>query len=194
VLHPDYPIRTERLVLRPLVAADAEAMAAYQSLPDVCRYIPYEPRGADVIAARLADPARNRSTIEAEGDTLWLGIALAGTGSNGAGSAAVIGDVILAWHSAEHRTAEIGYVVSPDHEGRGYVTEACRALLVLAFDGLGAHRVTARLDARNDGSAAVTRRLGMRQEAHLRENEWFKGEWSDELDFAILEDEWRAGR
>lgn len=187
MLEPTYPIRTERLVLRPLVATDAEAMAGYQSLPDVCRWIPYEPRGAEVIAGRLADPARNRSTIAAEGDTLWLGIALAD-------NPAVIGDVILAWHSAEHRTAEIGYVLSPDHQGRGYVTEACQALLVLAFDGLGAHRVTARVDARNDGSAAVTRRLGMRQEAHLRENEWFKGGWSDELDFAILEAEWRAGR
>jgi RimJ/RimL family protein N-acetyltransferase len=74
------------------------------------------------------------------------------------------------------------------------VTEACRVLLALAFDGLGLHRVMARVDARNDASARVLRRLGMRQESHLRENEWFKGEWSDELDFAMLEDEWRALR
>ena len=183
MLSPTYPIRTERLELRPLVATDVEAMAAYQSRPDVCRYIPYEPRGADVIAARVADPALNRSAVLAEGDVLWLGIALDGT---------VVGDVILAWRSAEHRTVEIGYVLHPDHSGRGYVTEACRALLALAFDGLDAHRVIARIDARNEPSARVARRLGMRQEAHLVENEWFKGEWTDELDFAILAAEWRA--
>ena len=188
MLQPTYPIRTERLAIRPLVATDAEAMAGYQSRPEVCRYIPYEPRGAEVIADRLADPAHNRSTIEAGGETLWLGLTLAGSDDS-----TVIGDVILAWRSAEHRTAEIGYVLAPEHEGHGYVTEACRALLELAFDGLGAHRVVARLDARNEASAAVVRRLGLRQEAHLHENEWFKGEWSDELDFAILEDEWRAG-
>jgi RimJ/RimL family protein N-acetyltransferase len=34
----------------------------------------------------------------------------------------------------------------------------------------------------------------MRQEAHLVENEWFKSEWTDELDFAVLAEEWRAGR
>ena len=187
MLRPDYPVRTERLVLRPLTADDVDAVHAYQSLPDVCRYIPYEPRSRETIAARIGDPAFNRTTLEAEGDVLWLALALADTDL-------VIGDAILAWRSAEHATCEIGYVLHPDHQGQGYVTEACRALLGLAFDGLGAHRVTAMVDARNDASARVLRRVGMRQEAHLVENEWFKGEWTDELDFAILADEWRTVR
>ena len=50
----------------------------------------------------------------------------------------------------------------------------------------------ARLDARNTASAKVLERLGMVREAHLRENEFVKGEWTDEVDYAILEDEWRA--
>ena len=54
--------------------------------------------------------------------------------------------------------------------------------------------MVARVDARNTASAAVARRIGMRQEAHLHENEWFKGEWTDELDFAVLAAEWRAGQ
>ena len=71
-------------------------------------------------------------------------------------------------------------------------TEACRALLPLAFDGLGLHRIIGRIDARNLASANVLRRLGMRQEALLVENEWFKGEWTDEIDFGLLAREWRA--
>jgi RimJ/RimL family protein N-acetyltransferase len=74
------------------------------------------------------------------------------------------------------------------------MTEAADAMLALGFDGLGLHRITARTDARNAASHAVLRRLGMRQEAVLRENEWFKGEWTDEIDFAILESEWRSRR
>jgi RimJ/RimL family protein N-acetyltransferase len=101
---------------------------------------------------------------------------------------------MLAWRSAEHGCAEIGYVFHPDARGHGYATEACAALLELAFDGLGLHRVIARVDARNDASCAVLRRLGMRQEAYLVQNEWFKGEWTDEIDFAILATEWRAGQ
>jgi RimJ/RimL family protein N-acetyltransferase len=50
--------------------------------------------------------------------------------------------------------------------------------------------VIARVDARNAASARLATRLGMRQEAHLRENEWFKGEWTDEIDFAVLAQEW----
>jgi RimJ/RimL family protein N-acetyltransferase len=106
----------------------------------------------------------------------------------------LVGDVVLFWTSAEHRSGEIGYVLNPEHQGRGYATEAAQALLALAFDGLGLHRVMARLDERNGASAAVLRRLGMRQEARLVENEWFKGEWTNELDFAILAREWRVAR
>jgi RimJ/RimL family protein N-acetyltransferase len=96
------------------------------------------------------------------------------------------------WRSAEHRGGEIGYVLNPTYSGHGYATEAAHRLLHLAFDDLGLHRVTARVDAENQSSARLAVRLGMRQEAHLVQNEWFKGHWSDGLDFAILEDEWRA--
>jgi RimJ/RimL family protein N-acetyltransferase len=54
------------------------------------------------------------------------------------------------------------------------------------------HRVVARIDQRNPASAAVLTKIGMRQEAVLVENEWFKGEWSTEVDFAILDREWRT--
>jgi RimJ/RimL family protein N-acetyltransferase len=185
VLKPDYPIITERLLLRPLdPATDVDAVYAYQSRADVCRYIPYSPRTREDVVQRLADPQRNRTTIEKEGD--YLSVAAVGreTGT-------LIGDVILIYRSAEHHCAEIGYVINPEHAGNGYATEAGRALLALAFDGLDAHRVIGRIDERNHASGAVLRRLGMRQEAVLVENEWFKDEWTTEIDFAILADEWR---
>ena len=62
----------------------------------------------------------------------------------------------------------------------------------VCFDYLDAHRVTARLDARNDRSAALAERLGFRREAHYVENEYVKGEWTDEVVYATLEHEWRA--
>lgn len=93
--------------------------------------------------------------------------------------------------SAEHSTGEVGYVIAPAHQGNGYATEVTIALLRLGFEGLGLHRIVARVDARNGASAAVLRKSGMRQEAYLVENEWFKGGWSDEIDFAMLESEWR---
>ena len=92
--------------------------------------------------------------------------------------------------SAEQRTGEIGYVFHPDFHGRGFAAEATIELLRLGFEQLGMHRVIARLDARNTGSANLLKRLGLRQEAHFVRNEFLKGEWTDELVFAMLADEW----
>jgi RimJ/RimL family protein N-acetyltransferase len=83
-------------------------------------------------------------------------------------------------------------VFNPDHHGHGYATEAARALLRLAFGEFGFHRVIGRIEARNTASAGVLERLGMRQEAHLIENEYVKGEWQSETVYAILAREWRA--
>jgi RimJ/RimL family protein N-acetyltransferase len=186
VLKPDYPVHTERLLLRPLdPATDVDAVFAYQSREDVCRYIPYFPRTREQVAERLADPERNRSTLENEGEVISLAVVVRD-------SAQLVGDVVLFWRSVEHRSGEIGYAFNPEFSGQGYATEASAALLGLAFDGLDLHRVIARIDERNHASAAVLRRLGMRQEAVLVENEWFKGEWTTEIDFAILAAEWRT--
>ena len=182
MLHPAYPVETDRLLLRPLDAAtDLDAVHAYQSRADVCRYIPYSARSREEVRDWIVS---RRSTLDEPGQALIIAVVRRDTGR-------LIGDVMLAWRSAEHRDGEIGYVFNPDEKGHGYATEACAALLALAFDGLGLHRIIARIDARNEPSAAVLRRLRMRQEAYLVQNEWFKGEWTDEIDFAILASEWR---
>lgn len=72
------------------------------------------------------------------------------------------------------------------------MTEAAGAVLEIAFNGLGLHRASAVLDARNDASAALCMRLGMRDEAHFVEDLWFKGGWGDTTIYAILDREWAA--
>jgi RimJ/RimL family protein N-acetyltransferase len=181
-LRPVYPLRTNRLLLRPLTEADIDALLAYRSIPDECRFVPFEPMDRGAVLERL-NGGWGRTAIAAEGEALTLGFEL-DLGEQ------VIGDVMLAFTSAEHRGGEIGWMVNPDHAGRGYATEAAHAALHLAFDELGLHRVVARVDARNASSLRLAERLGMRREADLIRNEWFKGEWSDEIDFALLEDEW----
>ncbi|GGQ59477.1 GNAT family N-acetyltransferase [Couchioplanes azureus] len=183
-LRPSYPVRTERLLLRPLTEGDVDSLLAYRSIPELCRYVPFEPQDRDVVLDRLAGPWA-RTALTDEGQSLTLGAELAETGQ-------LVGDVVLFWHSRLHRGGEIGYILDPRFGGRGYATEAASALLRLAFEELGLHRVVARIDERNEASAAVARRLGMRQEARLVHNEFFKGEWSTELDFAMLAAEWRA--
>jgi RimJ/RimL family protein N-acetyltransferase len=183
-LRPQYPVRTSRTALRPLTVGDVDALVAYRSRPEVCRFVPFEPMDADTVRTRLSD-VWARTTLDDEGQVLILGVELRDSGQ-------LVGDVMLAWHSATHRGGEIGYVFHPGFSGHGYATEAVHSLLHLAFDELGLHRVVARVDAANRPSLALASRLGMRREAHLIENEWFKGAWSDEVDFALLASEWTA--
>jgi aminoglycoside 6'-N-acetyltransferase len=81
-------------------------------------------------------------------------------------------------------------VLHPAHTGQGFATEAVRAVLGLAFDYYGMHRVVAQLDARNVRSARLCERLGMVQEGHLRRDWWSKGEWTDTLVYGMLAEEW----
>ncbi|MFE9655444.1 GNAT family N-acetyltransferase [Micromonospora sp. NPDC006431] len=184
MLVPDLPLRTDRLVLRAFTADDLAALTAYRSRPEVTRYLYHEPYD-DAAAAGAIERLRGRTAVRAPGDVLNLAMVLPATGE-------LIGDVLLTWTSGEHQQGEIGYVLHPDHTGRGYVTEAAREMLRLGFEGLGLHRIVGRLDARNSASARVLERLGMRREAHLRENEFVKGEWTDEVVYAMLGREWRA--
>ena len=181
-LRPDYPIATARLRLRPLSVADVDALLTYRSRADVCRYLPFEPMTRQDLLGRLQNDL-SRTEITQEGQALTLGVELARTRQ-------LIGDVVLFCRSREHAGGELGYVFHPDAGSQGYATEACTAMLALAFDQLGLHRVIARIDARNGPSARLAARLGMRQEANFIRNEMFKGEWSDEIIYAMLAEEW----
>ena len=183
-LAPVYPVRSARLLLRPLTTADVDDLVEYRSIPEVCRYVPFEPQTVSDVIERINGAWRHQA-LDAEGQSITLGAELLESGK-------LIGDVMLRWLSAEHSCGEIGYVVSPAYSGRGYAAEAAHAGLHLAFDDFRLHRVIARIDARNSASARLASRLGMRQEAHLRQNEWFKGEWTDEIDFAVLAEDWPA--
>lgn len=175
---PPLPIRTERLVLRRATVADRDDMYDYLRLPEVCEHLlrdsftPGEVEG--MIRRGHANDSGLSLVIEHEGR--------------------VIGDLMLVLEKPGHDKAEMGWVIHPAYGGNGLATEAARALLDLAFEHYGVHRVRAELDGRNHRSAALAQRLGMRQEGMFRQDYWSKGEWTDTPHFAVLEEEWRAAR
>lgn len=182
-LRPAYPVITSRLRLRPLTLDDRPALLAYRGDAQVCRFLPFEPMDDEVLSQRLsADFARQEITDE--GQALTLGVELAE-------SKRLIGDVVLFFHSVEHRGGELGYVFHPDVAGHGYAVEACAALLDLAFDELGLHRVIARINGGNHDSARLAQRLGLRHEASHRRSVMVKGDWVDLEIYALLAEEWR---
>lgn len=184
MLRPRYPLSTDRLELRPFRDDDLDALCEMDGDAETTRYLYWGPRTRAEVQVSLAR-RRKMTSIEREGDGLRLAIVLKSSGE-------VVGDVSLYYRSKEHGQGEIGFVLHPAHHGHGYAGEAVRVLLGLGFDGLGLHRIVGRCDPRNAASARLMERLGMRREAHLRENEYVKGEWVGEYVYALLADEWRA--
>jgi RimJ/RimL family protein N-acetyltransferase len=183
VLRPAYPLETARLVLRPFVPGDLEALFAFQSLPEVARFLYWEARSREQVREVL-EAKLGQTVLEEEGRVLALAVVLREVGQ-------VVGEVGLQWLSRRHRQGEIGFVFHPGYQGRGLATEATEVTLRLGFEGLGLHRLIGRCDALNLPSARLMERLGMRREAHFVHSEIFKGAWDDELVYAVLEDEWR---
>lgn len=179
----ELPLRTERLLIRLLTPQDIDEHHRMFSMPEVIRYLYDEQMDRAAAVEHLG--RRLVHTQPTEG--AWFNLAVEADGR-------YLGEVGLHWTSAIHRQVEVGYVFLPEGGGQGLATEAVRALVDVAFRELNAHRICGCLDARNLRSAALLRRLGMRQEAHLRENEWVKGEWTDESVFAITRPEWEALR
>jgi RimJ/RimL family protein N-acetyltransferase len=183
VSSPAWPLETERLVLRPFRAGDLAAMHRMQSDESIVRWL-YNGVRDEQETKQLLDRKIAAAALTEEGQWLSCAITLRESGE-------VVGDLSLHWVSAEHRCGEIGFILASAHQGRGYATEAAAALLPFAFETMGWHRLIGRTEARNIGSARVLEKLGMRLEAHLVENEWVKDEWQSELDYALLDREWR---
>ncbi len=176
------PISTERLLLRTYRVDDISATLEYYANPIVARYIPWEPWSREV-AAEQVNKRVNRTGFDKPDSALALVVEQA---SN------VIGDVVL-WPTDETLSrGEMGWAFHPSFSGHGYATEAVRALIGVAFGHYGMHRVIAQLDARNKASAELCERVGMTKEAHLRQDHWAKGEWTDTVIYGLLAEEWRA--
>jgi RimJ/RimL family protein N-acetyltransferase len=177
------PLRTERLLLRPFTDPDLDAMHDMHSREEVTRYLYWGPRSREEVAVML-ERIKKMTSLDGEGRAVRLAAVLPESG-------ALVGDISLRLVSQEHRQGEIGFVTHPDHQGHGYATEGAAALIDLGFRELGLHRIVGSADARNIGSARVMEHLGMRREALFRENELVKGEWTDEVIYAILAAEWQ---
>lgn len=174
------PLTTERLILRPLRDDDADDVYAYQRLPEVRRYIPW-PEWSKQDAYEHTRKRAAWRQLAADGDAIIFAIVLPPTSTE---PGRVIGDVMLRVDRIEHAGLEIGWVVHPAFHGLGLAREAAGAVLAFGFTELGAHRIQATLDARNEASARLCERLGMRREATFIQDWWMRGEWTDTAIYA----------
>lgn len=175
-------LRTERLRLRPLCAADADSLFAIHADPEFARYWSSPPWTERAQAEQLI--AKDQQDL-AQGEHVRLGIERCADG-------ALLGSCTLYKIHAGNRRAELGYGLAPWHWGQGYAREAVAALLDWGFGPLGLHRVEADIDPDNQASAQLLERLGFRLEGRLRERWIVAGLVSDSAIYGLLAREWRA--
>ena len=180
----ELPLTTDRLRLRSYRDSDAEAHLPIYSREDVSRFLLQDPWTAEVAETEIAKRLP-RTGLETESRALALVIETA-DGLDSLEGSRVIGDIALWLEDGSDEKAEIGWILDPAASGHGFATEAAIAVLNVAFDHYGLHRVFAQMDSRNTASAKLARRIGMREEAHLRKDWWSKGEWTDTLIFGML--------
>ncbi len=172
----------DRVVLRRFAMADVATFVAYRSDPDVARYQSWEAPYPRAAGERMIRELL-REYPDTPGQWFQFAMELRATGE-------LIGDCASGTDLEDARQAEVGFTLRPEFQGHGYATEGVRTLLDYLFGARDKHRITARCDPRNPASAAVLERLGMRREGRLVESTWAKGEWTDDLLYAVLKREW----
>lgn len=174
------PQATERLIFRELTDDDIAAIHAYASDPEVCKFMIWGPNSPEdtrnFIAASMEEQRANPRTD-------WtLGIIRKS-------DAQLVGVCSFHVECFVNRAASLGYALRREEWGRGYASEAVKAMLDFGFGSLGMHRIWATCRPDNIGSANVLRRVGMQHEGRLRHHVLLRKEWRDSLLFAVLANE-----
>lgn len=173
---------TDRLRLRAITHADDAAFLRIFSDPETMRYWSREPLASLEDAQRMVQEEIDWGRT---GSCLNWGIARVEDD-------ALIGKISLFRFDAEHRRAEIGYVLDRGYWNRGLATEALAEVLAWAFGELRLHRIEADVDPDNRASLALLARFGFRAEGRARERYFMYGAWQDSVMLGVLAADYRA--
>jgi RimJ/RimL family protein N-acetyltransferase len=181
----DWPVRTARLTIRPMVADDVETLWQYRRIPSMYEWLGHDFSSLERFAEKMSPPESLARTLVVELDgravgDLYLNISDAWAQSDVADRAKGV-------------QAEIGWAIDPAYAGRGLATEAAAELLRICFEDLGLRRVKALCFADNEPSWRLMERLGMRREEYAVQDSLHRTKgWLDGMTYAVLAGEWRA--
>ena len=175
-INEPFRLQTERLLLRSFELSDVDDVFEYSSDPEFHRYfnrpLPYTYScAAQYVARQVLLDWSVRPHFAIVIDNKVIG----GTGLRVNG---------------QDQVGELGYAIARTHWGQGIATEASSAVMDWGFRTLGLHKVFARADLRNVGSWRVMEKLGMTREGVLRSHVRLRDEYSDDVYYGILRDEW----
>jgi ribosomal-protein-alanine N-acetyltransferase len=173
-------LATERLCLRRVGPGDDAGLFAIKADAEVTSRYAQEPHTS---IEQTRAWIQRLETDYARREVLFWGIALKDSDS-------LVGSCTFWNFGPGLRCVELGYELGRAHWGQGIASEAVAAVLHYGFTELGLHRVEACPLAANDASQRLLRKLGFTHEGDLRQREFFRGQFYDQLYFGLLADEW----
>ncbi|UFH45909.1 GNAT family N-acetyltransferase [Flavobacterium galactosidilyticum] len=177
--HPFHNLETERLLLRRVNNNDCKEILSLRSNPETMKYIPRPLLKNEEDA--LAHILMIETKIQNNEGINWA-ITLKGNPK----LIGVIGHYRI---QLENYRAEIGYMILPEFNGLGIVTEAVKEVVKYGFEIMKLHSIEAVIDPDNEASACVLKKNGFVKEAHLKENEFHDGRFYDSVIYSLLNKE-----
>lgn len=156
------PLQTPRLIVRLVTPADLEGLRDVHADEEVTAFLPY------ATWRSAADATAWYARVEAQAESAWFFVLV------DRASERIMGLAQLFRLDVGAARVELGYVLGRAWWGQGYMTEALRALLSLAFGELGLRRIEAEIHPDHQRSIRVIERLGFREEGRRRER-WVRG-------------------
>jgi ribosomal-protein-alanine N-acetyltransferase len=171
---------TERLILREYGAEDIEIIDRLVSDPDIGRFMKRDDgRTAEGTRRCLEELSTDRA---AEERLLFHYLLIRPETGRAIGEAGL--NIVM--RNQFGGIGAIGYVLEAQARGHGFATEAARRLVEFGLKDLGLHKISATIELRNVRSVKVAERVGMKQEASLRQEAFMDNRWEDIALFAIL--------
>lgn len=104
---------------------------------------------------------------------------------------AIVGKVGLNSINKSTKSAEVGYMLGEEFNGKGIMTKATKALVQIAFEEYKLNKVEIRVATENSKSRAIPQRLGFTEEGTLRSAEWLYDHYVDHVVYGMLKEEWQ---
>jgi ribosomal-protein-alanine N-acetyltransferase len=179
-IYGDLPVlETERLILRKITLEDVEDMYSYASNEEVSKYVTWNTHRTLSDTKEFVEFVLNQ--YENKKVAPW-GIEYKENGK-------FIGTIDFVWWQPNHKSAEIGYVISKDYWGKGITTEAAKEVIKFGFEKMDLVRIQARCFVENIGSQRVMEKVGMSFEGIIRKGIFVKGKHRDLKVYSILKEE-----
>lgn len=174
-------IKTKRLTIRLLDMKDKESFYGYRSLNQVYKYQSWKPKNVEDARVFIENIRLNKPNIA----NTWQQYAIS------LDSDELIGDIGIHYIDNDYQI-EIAYTLSPKYQGKGYATEALKAVIDYMFTKEKKHRISASVDPNNLKSIRLLERMSFRKEGHFLKSYRANNQWHDDCIYAILENEWYA--